>query len=61
MSDQEKLREFLDGAGKRREASATPEQLERRRIVQERAESLQNGIKRGSLAHPDGTFGKVKT
>jgi hypothetical protein len=39
----------------------TPEQLERRRIVDERNKRLQEApIKRGPNAHPDGTFGKTK-
>ncbi len=40
----------------------TAEQLERRRIVDERNKRLQEApIKRGPNAHPDGTFGKVRT
>jgi hypothetical protein len=40
----------------------TAEQLERRRIVDERNKRLQEApIKRGPNAHPDGTFGRVKS
>lgn len=39
----------------------TPDQEERRRIVDERNRLMQErGIKRGPNAHPDGTFGKTK-
>lgn len=39
----------------------TPEQLERRRIVDERNKRLQEApVKRGPGAHSDGTFGKTK-
>jgi len=40
----------------------TPEQLERRRVVEERNKRMQErGVVRGPNAHPDGTFGKVKS
>jgi hypothetical protein len=39
----------------------TEEQLERRRVVDERNKRMQErGVVRGPSAHLDGTFGKVK-
>lgn len=54
------MRELLNKAAEMRLAGATPEQKERRRIVDARAAKLQSGpIKRGPNAHKDGTFGKT--
>jgi hypothetical protein len=45
-----------------RRKGLTPEQAERRRIVDERNKRLQEApVRRGPAAHLDGTFGKVKT
>ena len=45
-----------------RRKGLTPERAARRKVVDARNTALQAGpIKRGPGAHPDGTFGKVKT
>jgi hypothetical protein len=54
--------DIADRAKALAQKAPTPEQLERRRIVDARNKRLQEApIKRGPNAHPDGTFGKVKT
>lgn len=54
------VRDFLEAAARRREGSATAEQMRHRALVASRTEKLQEGIRRGPNAHPDGTFGKVR-